>query len=951
MSSTTARHAHRKSVVFAAAALAATVLAACGGGGGGGVRADPPPLAPPPPPPPPVVNPPDPAYSQHLLLTGADSAHAAGFTGAGIRIGIVDSGVNRNHPAFGDRVVSNLVYISGSRNNLLVDDVVGHGTAVAQAAAGQPFGRWPGGIAPGAEIVSARIISDAPPEDDGSGEGNEVDGPLGFMPIHNDLIDRGVRIMNNSWGGLYWTNPDATNGIASEYRPFILQHDGLVVFANGNSGFDDPSDMAALPSQPGPGGSRPAADLERGWITVGALDRDAPDQLADYSNACGIAMDYCMVAPGSVVVTGTDDAPHAPEYWRWAGTSMAAPLVSGAAALVWEAFPYFDNDAVRKTLLGTATDLGATGVDPVFGHGALDAGKAVLGPARLDWGDFSVSFNTITSTWGNELSGEGSLTKRGTGTLVLDASARNTGGLRVAGGALQVNGRVHGDVRVDAPGRFTIASGVQGWGVHGDIDNAGWLDVRATGTGSGLGVTIIGGDYLHRDGATLAFEIGQRMDVIGRVQIGGGTVHVAGARSGYTAQSREVFLFGMEGVDGSFDALTWADSIFLDGSLGYGRQEVWLDITRLDVAATAAGFGTIRPAALASAERVERAFQVLDRYQRGDGGAVADGFIRVAGDLQRIDTQSVAAQALSSLSGELHATSVAMTLDTIDMGRRALSARFDAFEGGAHGAGVWKRSLGRGDGGGFAGNGFALDGWVIGSDSDLGNGRLVGVSFGEARAHGRVDGLGDRSHDRQTSGSAYAGWVQGDAYLLGQVGSGRFQRDIERRLFGGDRTSGVSSRYSGDYTTASVEGGYRLDLAGFGVTPYLGAEHVRLRSDGFNEGGADGFGLRADAWEAGRSQAVAGLRFQREWKGLALHGHGEWQQTLAASGFDVQASFVGVDAWAPLAGHAAARSGGVVGLGVQAWLGPGAAVMLGYDQRFGPRGDDRMASLRYVRGF
>src|SRR5690606_31553861 len=107
------------------------------------------------------------------------------------------------------------------------------------------------------------------------------------------------------------------------------------------------------------------------------------------------------------------------EYWRWAGTSLAAPLVSGAGALVWEAFPYFSNDNVRQTLLGTATDLGAPGVDAVFGHGALDVGKAVRGPARLDWGDFSVSFGSGSSTWGNDLSGDGKLVKRGGGDLVL----------------------------------------------------------------------------------------------------------------------------------------------------------------------------------------------------------------------------------------------------------------------------------------------------------------------------------------------------------------------------------------------------------------------------------------------------------------------------------------------------------------------------------------------------
>src|SRR5690606_17411354 len=128
-----------------------------------------------------------------------------------------------------------------------------------------------------------------------------------------------------------------------EYRPFIVDHGGLVVFSTGNSGFADPSDTAALPSQAGTGGSRPAADLERGWLAVAALDAVDPAQLAVYSNACGVAMRYCLAAPGTVIFTDADSAPDAPDYLRGSGTSFAAPIVSGAAALVWEAFPYFDN--------------------------------------------------------------------------------------------------------------------------------------------------------------------------------------------------------------------------------------------------------------------------------------------------------------------------------------------------------------------------------------------------------------------------------------------------------------------------------------------------------------------------------------------------------------------------------------------------------------------------------
>jgi len=124
------------------AGVALLALAACGGGGGSAnVRPpDPPPAAPPPT----VVLAPNPAFSKHLQLTNTAPAHAAGLTGQGVRIGVVDSGVNRNHPALAGRVVDNLNYISSPPNNLTIDDVVGHGTAVSQisiasGAASAPF--------------------------------------------------------------------------------------------------------------------------------------------------------------------------------------------------------------------------------------------------------------------------------------------------------------------------------------------------------------------------------------------------------------------------------------------------------------------------------------------------------------------------------------------------------------------------------------------------------------------------------------------------------------------------------------------------------------------------------------------------------------------------------------------------------------------------------------------
>lgn len=942
---TRARHPRRAALACALA----TVLAACGGGGSGSGLVQPPsppPLAPPPvtpppaTPPPAVVQPPNPAYSRHLADTNTGAAHAAGLTGQGVPIGFLDSGINRNHPALRARVTDNLIYVNRQTNNTSVDDVAGHGTAVAQAAAGQPFGAWPGGVAPGATLVSARIISDKPPVDDGSGNGNPVDGALGLEPIHRDLINRNVRIMNNSWGGLYLDNPAAATPIAAEYRPFVVQHGGLVVFASGNAERANPSDLAALPSQQLANGTRPGADLERGWLTVSALAEGSTAQLASYSNACGIAMRYCLVAPGTVVVTGTNDAPDRPEYWKYNGTSLAAPLVSGAAALVWEAFPYFNNDLVRQTLLGTATDIGAPGVDPVFGYGALNVGKAVRGPARFDWGDVTANFSGGTSVWGNDITGDGGLIKRGAGTLRLDGNASYRGATRVEGGTLVFAGQgpIAGAISVDTVGSLQWSGNLIG----GNVLNRGSFAL----TGDTRARTITG-NFEQTVTGRLAVPIGAPLSVSGSARLAGELL-VTGVVRGYTYQSNETVVRAYGGLSGTFTSLGQGPGVFLDATLGYDSTRAWLDITRLDVAATTASLAGATAQAIGSAERIEGAFTALDAH---DVRAIDTPFARTAGAFQRIQHGDAALAALDSLSGAQHTRALNATFDQVDMTRRAVAARVG--EVAAHDArpGAWQQALGQGGDGGFAGDGFQVDGWSLGRDQTLGDGILAGFAFGELRGDGVMHARGDRSRDRQTQAQVYLARAFGDAYVMAQMGSGRVERDLRRQLFAGADWQGVSTRYAGDVSQAAVEVGRRWRLGATELAPYLGAEHVRVRSDGFDERGGDGFGLRAVGWDAQRSQAIGGLRARWEAPGLTLYGYGEWQHTLASSGFDLQASFTGIDAWAPISGMTPARSGGIAGIAFASWLSPRTQMGFGIDQRFGPRGNDRMASLRFAHGF
>jgi autotransporter-associated beta strand protein len=591
----------------------------------------------------------------------------------------------------------------------------------------------------------------------------------------------------------------------------------------------------------------------------------------------------------------------------------------------------------------------APGVDPVFGYGAVNIERAVNGPSKLDWGDFVARFDDLTFVWSNRLTGEGALIKDGSGTLVIEATTTNAGGLEVRGGVLRTEFMVADNVTVRSGGTFQ--AGI--WSSFGsDVDNAGRLELLS-GEGQNMS-TQIHGDYRHRDGATLALPLGRALDVNGTVTIQGGTLEVTGVVRDYTVHDREYLIHAFE-LDGQFDSLTWAPSLFLEGTLGYGPSQpgagpaVWLDITRLDVAAAAKAMAGMSPAAISTAERVEQAFDGIDMRQR-EAGRISDDFIRIAGDFQGIADEREAKSALDSLSGEAHALATTLTFDAIDMGRRALSSRIGVQA--PFSAGVWKQSMGQGGETGFASGGHALEGWLVGNDRATPDGHVVGFAFGETRLQDWLGANRERSRDRQTQARFYAGRGNGDGYALAHMGFGRFDRDIQRSLYAGeDARRGVIGSYGGDYASASFEAGRRHRVGDASLALYAGAEHARVRSGEFREWGDSGFALHAEAADMRRTQAFAGLRAGFDLRGASLRAHAEWQQVLSANGFEVQASFTGVDSWSPLPVSGAAESGGLFGLGIDAWLGRAASLSFGLDQRFGPRGNDRMASLRYVLGF
>lgn len=913
------RHAGRAMLLPVLFAL----LTACGGGGSSNVR--PTPEAPPPPSPPPATY--QPPINAQLAITNTYVAHTDGYTGTGVTIGVVDSGIMRSNPTVAGRVKAELIFVDPSKNDTSIDDVVGHGTWVSSIAAGTPFDQFPGGIAPGADLVSARIISDNAPDDHGQPPSVVTAADAQFFgQVNGYLIQYGVNVMNNSWGGITWDTSDASVNQAFDdaYSPFVNQAGGLVVFAAGNDSNPDPSTIAALPSV--------TPDLEKGWLTVVAVDSNNPTQLDDYSNKCGVAMDYCLAAPGDVIVLDKDTTASTtdPAYYVVRGTSLAAPQVSGAAALVWQAFPYFTNDLVRQTILGTADPLGGSQPNPTFGYGELDVGKAVQGPAQFNWGDVSVSFDNMTSTWSNDISGTGGLTKNGTGTLILTGSSSYTGGTRVLGGSLQSTIALPGDVTIGSAGTLDSVPGVQG-----SLANAGTVVVPGS-------VTEVGGDYTQSGTGTLSVNLGALLQVTGSAQLDG-TLNILGAIQGYISNDHTDVLMA-NGVNGTFAQLTTSPGVFLNTTIQYTPSSVWLDTTSLSITATAQAMGIADAASLSAATRVQNGFDAIDS-KIATGATLAPGVLEGAGAIQHAATPVSAQATLQSLSGQLHAASAAMLFDSIDASADALSEHFGDLLNGYSKPGPWYGNLGwQGNlqRGGYTGATFRSDGDIVGADFRVGAHGLLGYAVGESRGYGQLDASWDHNRTWADHVMLYGGVLRGPWYAAARVGGGWFHQDMQRLLLLGGLAAPVGSQASGSYVAGSLEGGYRFHTGATHITPFVDVRYQRLDQGAFAEQGGYGFGLMANRHTLGRLQAGLGIRAQRGWQlangmGMRFDGSVARRHALHQYGDAFDATFTGFDSWMPIDGIGLSRDESVVRAGLSLWPTRKFGLRLGYGYEQGQR--------------
>lgn len=311
-------------------------------------------------------------------LINVSKAHDQGITGQGIIVGVIDSPINQNHPDFKDKILGQSL---GKINNKAYtpdfnSDV--HGSHVAGIIGAKRNNTYPYGVAYDAKIYGLQAT------------GANV-GRVALVPAnaYDYFKDKDVKIINNSWGSAifpvvgmrqlawysdtlkketpdYIINTASSKNITKELIQLSKEKQVLMVFASHNQGISSPDLEAVLPYYD---------ESLKAWLSVGSLDSSKINKdpkgklvvqaqgLSDFGNAFVGAENFSLVAPGSNINSinasyGVKDnifgSIGKKPYRTLSGTSMAAPMVSGAAALVFQKFPFLNGKQIADVLLSTA---------------------------------------------------------------------------------------------------------------------------------------------------------------------------------------------------------------------------------------------------------------------------------------------------------------------------------------------------------------------------------------------------------------------------------------------------------------------------------------------------------------------------------------------------------------------------------------------------------------------
>ena len=506
--------------------------------------------------------------------------------------------------------------------------------------------------------------------------------------------------------------------------------------------------------------------------------------------------------------------------------------------------------SLAKSGTGTLT---LTGTNTYTGGTTINAGT-LLGDATSLQGKITnnaalVFEQTATSTFADAITGNGSLSLGGGGTLVLTGNSSSfAGSTTVQAGTLEVgdaatpSAALGGNVTVNAAGTL------RGHGtIGGNVTNGGTVWA-----GGSIGTLTVQGNYVQAANGVLKMDAtptGQAslLNVVGTASLAGSSLVLAEAGT-WAPSTDYTILTASGGVSGQFTSAS-SSLLFLNPVLSYGANAVTLSLQRNSI-----NFNTVAqtPNQLAVATAAN-----------GLGSANATYLA-----LTTLDAAS-ARHAFDQLSGAIYpGTRTALIDDSRHVrdavNRHLLGLNHDGSEGAtADGVSVWTSVWGHGGHDDDDGNAATLQangsGVLLGADLPLGNSRL-GVVIGHGQNSIRSNSVGSSAHVLGDHAGLYASSTFG-AFEL-RAGAAYAWQDVRghRTVAFGSYSERLTSQHHAQTTQAYVEGGYRFDVsASQQLQPFVNLAHVRVHDDALQEGGGDA-ALAIAANSASVNTATMGLR-------------------------------------------------------------------------------------------
>ncbi|MCU7729317.1 S8 family serine peptidase [Actinoplanes sp. KI2] len=386
--------------------------------------------------------------AQSTAQIGAPAAWAAGIDGAGVKVAVLDTGADLDHPDLAGRVSQAVSFVPGETAR----DGNGHGTHTLSTVggSGSASGGTERGVAPGADLLVGKVLSD-----EGYGADSWIIAGMEWA------AGQGARVISMSLGG---SSPsDGNDPLSQAVNRLTEQTGALFVIAAGNA------DSEAAISSPG------AADAA---LTVAAVDSD--DQLASFSSMGPRIGDYALkpdiAAPGVDILAakagGTADGGW---YQTLSGTSMATPHVAGAAALLAEQHPQWRAGQLKDALMSSSRQLSTTAYQS--GAGRVDVAAALRATITAT-GSAYLGFDAWPQPGGR--TAERMVTYANSGDAAVTLDLRET--VAVAGGPYDTDPQA--DAGQAAPdGMFGLSAGTVTVPAHGTaaVTASARLDLAAAG--------------------------------------------------------------------------------------------------------------------------------------------------------------------------------------------------------------------------------------------------------------------------------------------------------------------------------------------------------------------------------------------------------------------------------------------------------------------------------------